>query len=194
MLSVYAGLLITSLQTPNISPLMPAIQGQKQGQIQDQKAQTAALLTVGTDAPDFTVSNWAGGDIKLSSSKGKIVVLTFWSTTVPASSTGLADTEKLAKSTKEQGVDFVQVDTWDDKSSYETYMNANISAYPTLMFGMDPSPKDDMNIAKGQYKVTDLPTTYVIDKDGKVAAAFSGFQQGDTRLQDALQKLGVTIG
>ena len=200
MLSAYVILCATSLQSKIESPTLDRKEvvsasitnHQAAAQGQDEKVQTKLLLAPGTPAPDFTVEKWGGGELKLSTFKGKTVVLDFWSTTVPGSISALTHTEAIQKATKEQDVVVLEVNTWDDKANYEAWMKANETTY-TLSFGIDPTPKDDTNIAKKLYQVSELPTTYIIDKDGKVADAFVGYKVEDKRLDEALRKLGVKI-
>jgi hypothetical protein len=48
-------------------------------------------------------------------------------------------------------------------------------------------------VAKARYGVSGIPATFVIGRDGKVAASFSGYSAGDRRLEKALAALGVWV-
>lgn len=191
MLSAYAVLCAIGLQA-SIKPVTLVQGGTTTAQDQDQKTQTKLLLAPGTPAPDFTVEKWGGGDLKLSNYKGKVVVLDFWSTTAAGSLSALPNTETIYKAVKDQGVAVLEVSTWDERANFEAWIKKSEPSY-TVTFGFDPTPKDDTNVAKKLYQVSDLPTTYIIDKDGKVADAFVGYKENDTRLADDLRKLGVKI-
>jgi hypothetical protein len=67
----------------------------------------------------------------------------------------------------------------DKKSTY---------SFPTVF---DPAGKGDGSIATKLFGVSGIPTQYVLDKDGKVAAVNVGYEEGDTKLEDALNKLGI---
>ncbi len=41
------------------------------------------------------------------------------------------------------------------------------------------------------YCVSGVPTTYVIDKEGKIMAAWMGFSEKDENVKGALKKLGM---
>jgi peroxiredoxin len=41
------------------------------------------------------------------------------------------------------------------------------------------------------YCVAGVPTTYVIDKEGKIMAAWMGFSESDEKVKGALKKLGM---
>lgn len=45
-------------------------------------------------------------------------------------------------------------------------------------------------VQSGKYRANAVPTTYVIDRAGKIAAAWVGFDPDDPRAKEALAKLG----
>ena len=57
----------------------------------------------------------------------------------------------------------------------------------------DPAGYGTNSAAGSLYKATSIPTQYVIDKDGKIAAAYSGYQVGDMRLETALSGQGIVL-
>jgi len=62
----------------------------------------------------------------------------------------------------------------------------------TFTFAFDPAEKGSAESVAGQkYNVPGLPTLYLIDRDGKVAAAFVGAQEA--KLIEALAKVGVSV-
>lgn len=151
-----------------------------------------ALLAAGTLAPDFTVEKWGGGDLKLSDYRGKVVIVDFWATWCGPCQQSMPHIEQVYKKTKDKNVVTLGVCVWDEKKAYEDWMPKNLSKY-TFLFGFDPAGRGAENVAQKLYKVSGIPTTYVIDKEGKVAAAIVGFSPGDTRLEEALAKLGVDV-
>ena len=55
---------------------------------------------------------------------------------------------------------------------------------------LDSSPAA-VSAAVGKYRANAVPTTYVIDRDGKIVAAWIGYQKDDPRTLSALKKLGI---
>jgi peroxiredoxin len=54
----------------------------------------------------------------------------------------------------------------------------------------DPAAQNNANsIAKKLYQVSGIPTTYVIDANGNVAASWVGYQENDKRIDDTVKKL-----
>ena len=102
-----------------------------------------------------------------------------------------------SKSTDSSGagtsVAVLGVCVWDDKKAYDKWVTDKKSTI-TFPTAFDPAGQDnDTSIATHLYGVSGIPTQYVIDKDGKVAAVNVGYEEGDGRLEVALNKLGVDI-
>jgi peroxiredoxin len=154
-------------------------------------AERPELLKVGSLAPDFTAEAWGGGTCRLSEYRGKVVVLDFWATWCGPCQRSMPHIEKVYQAVKDKGVVVLGVCVWDEKAAYEKWVPENKSKY-TFAFAFDPAGRDSAkSIAGSQFKVSGIPTTYIIDKEGKVADAIVGYEDGDKRVEEALKKLGV---
>ena len=157
------------------------------------KDESSPMLAEGAVAPDFKVDGPGGETISLSKYRGQVVILDFWSTWCGPCQRSLPHVEKVFQAVKGQPVVVLAVCVFDDRENYDKWLPENKDKYH-FQFAFDPAAhEDDKSIAHQLYKTDSIPATYVIDKDGKVAAAIGGFAEGDRRIEDALKKLGVSI-
>ncbi|BDI33159.1 hypothetical protein CCAX7_52100 [Capsulimonas corticalis] len=149
------------------------------------------LLAAGAVAPDFTVLTSDGKTTHLSDFKGKVVVLDLWATWCGPCQASMPHLDSVYKATKDQNVQVLAVCVWDKKDAYEKWLTekGTTFAFPTYF----DSDSNDKSFAATKYGVTGIPTQYVIDKDGTIAASNVGYGDGDHRLEDELTKLGITL-
>ena len=153
---------------------------------------TPVLLKAGTPAPKFVAEKWGGGNLQLADYQGKVVILDFWATWCGPCQKSMPHIEKVNKMIQGQDVVVVGVCVWDEKDAYKEWVPKNQDKY-SFQFAFDPAGRGPNNIAAKLFNVSGIPTTYVIDKNGNVADAIVGFDEGDTRLEESLKKLGIKL-
>ena len=120
------------------------------------------------EAPDFTVIDKDGNEVKLSDFKGKPIVLNFWATWCYYCKMEMPDFDEAYE--KYPDVQFVMVNATDGVQetveSAKAYVDGN--GYDFDIFF------DTRSEAVEAYYVTAFPMTYFIDADGKLVARGSG--------------------
>jgi cytochrome c biogenesis protein CcmG, thiol:disulfide interchange protein DsbE len=137
-----SGLLITSCGTPQDTtiptPSTPAV--------------------VGKAAPDFTLSDINGNTIKLSSFKGKAVLVNFWATWCTPCMDEMPYMQEIYKNWTDKGLVFLSVDNGETLTKAKGFIDRYGYTFVPLV-----DPKGDVAL---RYNIRALPTTLLIDKDG----------------------------
>lgn len=149
------------------------------------------LLAAGVAAPDFEAEAWGGGSLHLADYRGKVVILDFWATWCPPCMKSMPHIEHVYQAYKDKDVVVLGLCVLDDKTAYEKWVNEKKATFH-FKFAFDPGAKSGKSISGDKFNVSGIPTTYIIDREGKVAAAIVGYDDGDKRVEEALTKLGIT--
>lgn len=141
-----------------------------------------APVPYGKPAPDFSVTSTDGKTVKLSSFKGKVVLLDFWATWCPPCREGLPVTAKFAKELGANGLVVMAI-------SGEPI--ATISAFLSKQSYQLPAYHDEAGSASMKYFADSIPTTAIIDAKGNLSAYMVGLQEPKD-IERALAQAGLT--
>ncbi|MEF9883579.1 MULTISPECIES: TlpA family protein disulfide reductase [unclassified Streptomyces] len=110
-----------------------------------------------------------GKQLDVADLKGKVVVLNVWGSWCPPCRAEAPHFVKVANALKDQGVAFVGINTRDfNKQPALAFEEDYAVPYPSLY---DPQGKLILNgFPKGTLSLQGIPSTVVLDKEGKIAA------------------------
>ena len=116
--------------------------------------------------PEFTYPSLAQVPWSLSEHKGKVVFVNFWATWCPPCREETPDLVRVHQRYRDQGVEFAGVSMDDDPYAVApAFLKRYNVEYPTLV-----APPDSL-LAQA---VESLPTSFLIDRNGKVARTWIG--------------------
>ena len=128
--------------------------------------QQGARPTPGSPAPDFTLKLYPGyraglpEEIRLSDLRGSVVVINFWASWCVECHKEAQALEGIYRAYKDRGVVVLGVDYLDTEAPALAYLKQYDVTYPN---GIDLQQR----IAKA-YRITGVPETFFIDRDGVV--------------------------
>ena len=156
-----------------------------------QRLSVAALLCVAATcstavfaadaAPDFRLPS-AKGLVELSKLKGKVVYVDFWASWCTPCRKSFPWMNELHKKYKDQGLEVVAVNLDKSREPIDEFL-AKTPAEFTIAY--DPSGGAATN-----YKVTGMPSSYLIDRSGQLQTAHLGFRDKDkVEIEDKIKEL-----
>ena len=129
------------------------------------KGTTTQKTTMET-APDFNIALFDGGNFQLSDHKGKAVVINFFASWCVSCGKETPVIEKIAHTYSPQGVVFLAIAVDDTEKKAKAFMQ---KVGLTIPAGLDRTGK-----IKDDYGLYGMPTTFFIDKNGKVSYLHAG--------------------
>jgi peroxiredoxin len=128
----------------------------------------AARADVGSPAPEFTLADLNGNQVASSSLRGKVVILDFWATWCPPCREEIPHFVSLQSKYRGQGLQIVGVslDAGGAKD-VKPFADEHDVNY-TMLIGNE-------DIARTYGNIYAIPTTFVLDRSGKIVQRFVGF-------------------
>lgn len=139
----------------------------------------SGALEVGALAPSFSTQSPEGAPITLESYQGKVLLMNFWATWCGPCRSEMPVFQQLGAKYAPDGFEILALNFGESAETIQRFLT---DQQLDLKVGMDVSGK--INLA---YKVLGYPTTYVIGRDGKIIARFTGPVESAT-LEAAVQK------
>lgn len=124
-------------------------------------------------SPDLTLVDMEGHTISLSKLKGKVVVINFWATWCPPCRREFPSMERLREKMSGKPIEILAVNEGEDVGVIEAFLSTldTQPGFPILL--------DRDGGAMGFWPVRGLPTTFIIDKRGRMAYRAIGGREFD---------------
>ncbi|MCX7028724.1 MAG: TlpA disulfide reductase family protein [Spirochaetes bacterium] len=123
-------------------------------------------------ADDFELTSLAGGKVKLSAYRGRVVFLNFWATWCPPCRAEMPSMERLRTLLGARGLEIVAVDLQEPKNTVQKFVKENSLAFTVLL--------DANGAVGGAWGAQSIPTTYLIDRRGSILARSVGSREWDS--------------
>ncbi|MCD6232184.1 TlpA family protein disulfide reductase [Candidatus Aerophobetes bacterium] len=134
----------------------------------------------GKPAPNFSLKTLDGKIIRLSTLKGKVIIIDFWATWCPPCREEIPHFINLYEKYKDEGFQMLGVFLDDNINSVREFAkNYNIN-YPLLI--------PDEKILKDYGPIIYIPTTFIISKEGYIYKKYVGYK-GESIFEDNIKTL-----
>ncbi|MFJ3665827.1 TlpA family protein disulfide reductase [Streptomyces sp. NPDC090106] len=121
-----------------------------------------------TDAPVLSGKTIDGKQLSTADYKGKVLVVNVWGSWCSPCRAEAENLQKVYEQYQDKGVEFVGINTRDTNTTSAINFEKEFGVtYPSLY---DPTGKQMLRFEKGTLNPQLIPSTLVIDKDGKIAA------------------------
>ncbi len=117
---------------------------------------------VGRAAPDFRLARLDGGELRLSDLRGQVVIVNFWASWCAPCRSEMPEFVRLYSALHGQGLEILAVDLQEAPGPVQGFVDEFGMRFPTLF--------DRTGEVARTYRVTGLPVTVIIDREGVIRA------------------------
>ena len=121
---------------------------------------------IGRLAPDFTLFDLNGNQIRLSDIRGRTVFINFWTTWCPPCRAEMPEMEAIYQKYKDKGVVVIGVDILEAEDEVRQYVQQGGYSWTFIL--------DTTGEVAKTYELTAIPTSFFIDKEGIIRAVNIG--------------------
>lgn len=137
------------------------------GQVDESDLENIAAPQAGAVAPAFELIDLDGQLHTLDEFKGRPLVLNFWATWCPPCRAEMPALQKVYDDYKDEGLVIIAINVQENPAVIQTFIEDYGLTFPVLL--------DTTAATSRAYEQEAFPSTYFIDRDGRVAdTAFGG--------------------
>ena len=130
----------------------------------------AASQKISGKAANFTLKSSSGKNIKLSELRGQVVMINFWASWCGPCRKEMPLLEQIHKKYKKLGFTLLGVNVEQNSRAAKKYLKDVKVSFPILF--------DPTNKTSKLYKVSAMPTTILIDRNGNKRFLHKGYKPG----------------
>jgi peroxiredoxin len=138
---------------------------------------SVAALAPSSPAPDFTLRSMDGQNLRLGEQRGRVVMVNFWATWCGPCRVEMPHLNRLYEKYRSAGFVLFGVNVDEDVRNAVALAQKMGLKFPVLA--------DAEKRVSKQYDVTAMPSTVLIDRDGRVRHVHRGYREG---IEDLYEK------
>jgi len=136
---------------------------------------------VGKPAPDFQLKNLEGQFVSLSGFLGQPGLINFWATWCPPCRAEMPYLQQVYEEWSDKGLVMLAIDIQESASTVRQFMESNDLSLPILL--------DSQADVAQKYNITNIPTTFFIDKDGIIQQKVVGGFPSKAAIEEELRQI-----
>lgn len=133
-------------------------------------ATAPAALAPAAPAPDFTLARMGGTNLRLQEQRGQVVMVNFWATWCAPCREEMPHLDRLYQKYRSSGFVLLGVNVDDDTGNAVALAQKLGVKFPVLL-------DTDKKVSR-LYELNAMPSTVLIDRDGRVRHVHRGYQSG----------------
>ena len=134
-------------------------------------APAAFAVSLQESAPDFTLKSLDGGNLRLDEYRGQVVLINFWASWCGPCRQEMPLLDRLHQRYEDTGFAVLGVNVEGEVAPAREIVDKTNVSFPVLI--------DKGQLVSELYKLEAMPSTVVVDRDGRIRYIHRGYKPGD---------------
>lgn len=152
------------------------------GRVQDPDVLASVTAPIsGASAPGFTLPDLEGNSHSLEDYQGRPVIINYWATWCKPCEAEMPALQAVYEKYQDDGLVILAINTTEPPQVITPFVEERGLTFPILL--------DERSTTAGEYDVGGYPTTYFIDKNGKILAKEFGGPMTQAFIESQVQRI-----